>query len=416
MTSFILIQFVALGLLLILSAFFSSSEVALFSLNPLQIRRMSGTHPKAAERIRHILNPPTRFLSTILIGNTLVNVVISVIGFALAVQLYPVHGEWIAIAATTLLLLVLGEVAPKRIAFLWPERMSILYAMPLTMIMHGLTPLRVGLEKITETFAVTFKPRGRTLSEEEFETVVDMSGERGVLHAGERDMLKSIMRLEDLEARDVMTPRVDLIGYNLNDDQVDLASVAKRAKVRQLVLYRDSIDQVEGFLDVRRYLLDEAHRAQPAWLSPVYVPESCPLDRLLTRFLQERRRAAIVVDEYGGTAGVITRGDILEEITGDIDDEHADHKHLFDSVGADRWLLDGQISLEEINQKLALHLEAEGADRLAGWLATQLERLPRAGDVVTRQGCRAVVQQMRKHRVTQVLLERLPDTDAEATP
>lgn len=410
MTSLIVIQFVVLTLLLVVSAFFSSSEVALFSLNPLHIRRMGKSHPKAAEQVRHILNPPTRFLSTILIGNTLVNVMISVLGFAMAVQLFPTHGEWIAIAAMTLLLLVFGEVAPKRVAFLWPERMSMLYARPLTLIMHGLTPLRVGLEKITATFEVTFKPRGRTLSEEEFETVVDMSGEKGVLHEGERDMLKSIMRLEDLEARDVMTPRVDLIGYDLNDDQTDLETVAKRAKVRQLVLYRDHIDQVEGFLDVRRFLLDKAHRAQPAWAPPVYVPESCPLDRLLTRFLRERRRAAVVVDEYGGTAGVVTRGDILEEITGDIDDEHADHKLLFDPAGPNRWLLDGQISLEDINQKLDLDLEAEGVDRLAGWLAARLERLPRVGDAVTYQGYRAVVQLMRRHRVVLVLLERLPES------
>jgi putative hemolysin len=416
MTSILVIQLIALGLLLVVSAFFSSSEVALFALNPLQIRRLDRTHPKAAERIRVILNPPTRFLSTILIGNTVVNVVISILGFAVAMQLYPVHGEWIAIAAMTLLLLVFGEVAPKRIAFMWPERTAVVYAGPLLLIMRVLTPFRLGLEKITEHFQHAFQSRGRTLSEEEFESVVEMSGERGVLHAGERDMLKSIMRLEDLQARDVMTPRVDLIGCNLNDDRADLEAVAKRSKVRQLVLYRDSIDQVEGLLDVRRFLLDKAHRAQPAWLPPIYVPEACPLDRLLTRFLREQRRAAIVVDEYGGTAGLIKRGDILEEITGDIDDEHAEHKLLFDPAGSDRWLLDGQVSLEEINQKLDMRLEAEGADRLAGWLAARLERLPRPGDVVTHQGCRAVVQQMRKHRVTQVIVERLPATDDEEVP
>lgn len=414
MTSFIVIQFVVFGLLLAVSAFFSSSEVALFSLNPLQIRRLSRTHPNAAERIRTILNPPTRFLSTILIGNTLANVLVSILGFALLFQLFPEYGEWIAIAVITVVLLVLGEVAPKRIAFLWPERVSVLYAGALTLMMRALAPLRVGLEFITTQFQHAFRSRGRTLSDEEFETVVELSGEKGVLGEGERDMLKSIMRLEDLQARDVMTPRVDLVAYDLNDEQADLVAVAKRAKVRQLVLYRGSMDRVEGLLDVRRYLLDPAHRAQAAWLTPVYVPESSPLDRLLARFLRERRRAAIVVDEYGGTAGIVTRGDVLEEITGDIDDEHADHKLLFDPAGPNRWLLDGQISLEDINQKLDLDLEAEGVDRLAGWLAAQLERLPRPGDVVTHQGCRAVVQQMRRHRVTQVLVERLGESPKEA--
>lgn len=161
-------------------------------------------------------------------------------------------------------------------------------------------------------------------------------------------------------------------------------------------------------MDVRLFLLDPSHHIQAAWAPPLFVPESAPLDRVLNRFLREQRRAAIVVDEYGGTAGLMTRGDILEEITGDIDDEHADHKHLFETAGADRWILDGQISLEDINQRLHLQLEAEGADRLAGWIATQLGRLPRPGDHLTHQGCRAVVQQMRKHRITLVLLDRLP--------
>jgi len=201
---------------------------------------------------------------------------------------------------------------------------------------------------------------------------------------------------------------VDLIAYDLNDDRSDLASMARQSGVRQLVLCRDGLDQIEGFLDVRRFLLDPQHRVQAARLPPIFVPEAAPLDQLLARFLREHRRAAVVVDEYGGTAGIVTRGDILEEITGDIDDEHADHRHLFESVGPNRWLIDGQISLEEINEKLGLGLKAEGVDRLAGWLAAKLEHLPRPGDVVTTNECRALVQRMRRHRVTLVLFETKP--------
>ena len=416
MTMLLLLQLIAWVVLFVCSAFFSSSEVALFSLAPLQMRRLKTAHPQAARRLRYILEPPTRFLSTILIGNTLVNVLISVLGFVIAIQIFPQHGEWAAIGGMTLLLLLFGEVMPKRIAFLWPERLAVLYAAPLTVIMHALSPLRIALEYSTDSLQPLFKARGRTLSEDEFETLVDVSSERGVLHAGERDMLKSILRLEDLEARDVMTPRVDLIGYDLNSGESDLVEIARRAKVRHLVLFRDSLDRVEGLLDIRRFLLDASHRVQPAWSPPLYIPESARLDRLLEQFLHERRRAAVVVDEYGGTAGIITRGDMLEEITGDIDDELADHSHLFEPEGPETWILDGQISLEEINQKLDLHLEAEGVDRLAGWIAAQLERLPRAGDRVTHQGCRVVVRQMRWHRVTLVMLERIAsagDADEE---
>lgn len=405
MSFWLLIQLFALILLLMGSAFFSSSEVALFKLSPLDLRRLDQSHPHAAAKLRMILHPPTRFLSTILIGNTLVNVALSVLGYAVMVQLFPTYGEGLAILLMTLLLLVFGEVAPKRVAFIWPDRLAVLYALPLTMIMRVLTPFRLLLQVVTDRFRDAFHPGGRPLSDDEFETVVEMSGERGVLQEGERDMLKSILRLEDLQARDVMTPRVDLIGWDLNDGHADLPAFAQRARVRQLVLYRGTIDQVEGVLDVRDFLLLSAHRVQAARHEAIFVPESCPLDKLLARFLRERRRAAVVVDEYGGTAGLVTRGDILEEITGEIDDEHADHKRLFEPAGPDRWLLDGQISLEEIDARLGLSLEAEGVDRLAGWLSAQLERLPRPGDVVTASGCRAMVQQMRQHRVTVVLLQ-----------
>ena len=415
MTAWLLIQLVALLALLLLSGFFSSSEVALFSLNPLHIRRIGKSHPAEADRIRRLVNEPNSFLSTILIGNTLVNVVISVLGFALFTRLFPRHGEWLAMAAMTLLLLLFGEVMPKRAAFRWPVQIARWYAPPLVLLIGALTPLRLGLEWITDRFHGAFQPRGRTLSEDEFESVVAWSEEEGVLHEEERDMLLSILRLEDLQARDVMTPRVDLIGAELNSDTLRLEQIARAAKVRYLVLYREHLDQMAGFLDIRGFLLDPAHRLQPAWSPPIYVPESAPLDRLLEQFLRERRRVAIVVDEYGGTAGLITRGDILEEITGDLDDEQAAHKRLFEPVGPNRWLLDGQISLEEINQKLDAELEADGVDRLAGWIAARLERLPRAGDRVRHQGVEAVVQQMRHHRVTQVLLEQI-EPPAEEQP
>lgn len=412
----ILIQIVSLIVLLAFSAFFSSAESAFFTLNPLQLRRMDQSHPTAARRVHMILSDPNRFLATILIGNTVVNVLVSIIGLRLSLAFFPVHAEWIAVIGMTLLLLIFGEIGPKRLALIWPEQFSATYALPLSATIRALSPLRRALEMITKRFEPWFRTRGRTLSGEEFETVVTMSGEQGLLKKDERKMLQSILRLEDLQARDVMTPRVDLIGYDLNDDPHKLYTIALRAYVRHLVLYRDSIDRIEGVLDVRRYLLDPEHRVQPAWRNPLFVPEACPLDRLLTQFLQERRRVAIVVDEYGGTAGVVTRGDILEEIVGEIDDEHAEHKHVFDATGTDRWLLDGQISLEQINQELNLHLEAEGVDRMAGWIAAQLERLPRPGDTVTAQGCRAVVQQMRKHRVTLVQLERLPPPTEEDEP
>lgn len=414
MTLFLTIQLAGVLLLLLCSAFFSSSEVALFSLNPLQLRRLERDHGREAEMIREILSPPTRLLSTILIGNTLVNVVLAVLGYAVIAHFFTQHTEWLSVIIMTTLLLTFGEVMPKRAAFLWPEQLALLYAAPLSWIMRTLTPLRLGLERMTHQFDDLFRPRGRNLTDDELETVVDLSGEEGVLSEDERVMLKAILRLEDLQARDVMTPRVDMIGLDLRADKQTLVNQVRRARVRQLPLYRESMDHITGFLDARQFLLDPDHQWRTACSPPVYIPEAARLDSLLTRFLQDHVRAAIVVDEYGGTAGIITRGDILEEITGDIDDEHADHRQLFEAAGPDRWVLDGSISLEEINQRLDLDLAAEGVDRLSGWIAAELERMPQLGDSVTAQGVRVWVRQMRKHRITLALLERQPPPDKEA--
>ncbi len=407
MNTVILLQVLSLILLLGLSALFSSSEVAFFSMDPLRIRRLGEKDATAAARIKSLISPPTRLLSTILISNMAINVVVSVVGFALAENLFPGRGEGVAIVGMTLLLLIFGEISPKRIAMYWPEILCAWYAPILMATMKALTPVRIGLEKITETFHHVFRPRGRTLSEDEFASVVEMSEEEGVLQESERAMVKSVIRLEDLQAKDVMTPRVDIIGIDLQDSPSDPVTVARRTPLRQIPLYREQLDRIEGLLDTRRFLLDPGHDLRNAWMPPLFVPETCPLDKMLAQFLRERKRAAVVVDEYGGTAGIVTRGDILEEITGDIDDEHAAHKLLFESMGPNRWLVDGRVSLEEINTRLDLDLEAEGVDRLAGWIAAQLERMPQVGESVDAQSCRATVQHMRQHRITLAQLEKI---------
>jgi Mg2+/Co2+ transporter CorB len=405
MISWVLIQLVALVVLLAFSAFFSSSETAFFSLDPLQIRRMEGEHPAAAKRIRNLVAKPTQLLSTLLIGNTLINVTASTLGFGLADHFFPHHGETVAVPVMTMLLLIFGEIGPKRIAMFWPERVSRIYAGVFPAAHTALTPLRILLTAVTRHVEHLFERRGQTLTEDELESVVDLSGEAGVLASDESSMVQSIMGLEDLTASDVMVPRVDVVGVDLYNPPASCKDLALNAGVRFLPLYSGNLDQVEAVLNVSRFLLDPDHILARASGEPFYVPETAPLDKVLSQFLQTGTRVAVVVDEYGGTSGLITRGDILEEITGEIDDEFAPHKPMIESVGTDRWLADGSISLEDLNEETGLSLTAEGADRLAGWIAEQIERMPRAGDVIKAQGCRAVVRQMRRNRVLLVYVE-----------
>ncbi len=407
MTLTVLALFFALLFLLVGSAFFSSSETAFFSLNPLSVRRISARHAGEGERIRQILSTPTRFLSTILIGNTIVNVAAANVGYALTERFFPGHGEAISIPAMTVLLLIFGEIGPKSVGFFYAEGLATALAPVVGWVCWLMTPLRAVLEWTTRRLEPLFRPHGRTLSEEEFETVLEISGEEGILNADELAMIKAIIRLEDLKVSNVMTPRVDVIGFDLDDPPADAVERARQARRNFLLLYHGHVDNVAGFLNVRKFLLDPDHRIEAATQPPFFVPEGSPLNQVLTLFQQERRRIAVVVDEYGGTAGLLTRGDILEEISGEIYNELSKPRPLFQSAGPHRWLVDANISLEEINRKLRLRLEAEGADRLAGWIAARCGHMPKQGDVLEEQGTRITVLQTIKLRVTLAQIEKI---------
>ena len=389
------------------SAFFSVAETVFFSLNPLNLRRLTQKHPVVGARIHAILNRPTELLSTILIGNTIANIAIASLGYQLAVRLIPAYAEPVSMAGVTVLLIVFSEAIPKRVGLLFTERLAVLFTPVISALILGFTPVRLVMEKITRKMEPLFRPRGRTLSEEEFESVLEMSSEEGIINADELAMIKAIIKLEDLKASDVMTPRVDLIGLDLGEDPSTYLNRARSSRRNYLLIYRDHFDMVEGFLDVKKYLLDPEHKLEAARFPPYFVPENNPLNVLLNRFQKERRRIAVVVDEYGGTAGVITRGDILEEITGEIYNELNRPRPIFQEAGPHRWLVDANFSLEELNRKLRLHLQTEGADRLAGWIAAHLGHVPQRDNTVEAQGCRVTVMQTMKQRVTLAQIEKL---------
>jgi putative hemolysin len=407
MTALLAIEGAALLILFICSAFFSSAETALFSLDPIQIHRIRRVRPRAADRIDKLLQAPTKLLSTILIGNTLVNVAASALGYAIIGRLIAGHAALVAIPTMVALLLVFGEVAPKRLAMQQSEQLSSSYAGILSILMRLLGPVRALLEYLTQGFEKHIRLRNKPLTEDEFLTAVEASEEEGFLDEEERTMVDGIIRLADIQASDVMAPRVDLIGIDLDDDPSTYESTVRGSKFRYLPVYRETLDNVQGLVDVSRFLLDPKLDLTVAMTKPFYVPETVPLDTLLTTLQKENRRVAIVADEYGGTAGLITRGDILEEIVDYVGDEREEQKLTIEPGGKGRWLIDGSISLEEINYELDLNLEAEGADRIAGWVSAIAGHIPKPGEEVRHQGCSVTVRRVRKNRITLILLEKL---------
>ncbi len=407
MSTLVSVKAVMLLALLALSAFFSSSETSMFSLDPLDIERLRERHPAAAGRLERLLAAPAALLSSILIGNTLTNVSAAGLGFSLMQDLGIVRAEALAIAVMTTLLLVFGEITPKRYARKYAVSVAAYVAVPLSVMVRVLHPVQLVLERITGT--LTHSPGGKrkAMTEDEFLTVVEVGEEEGILDEEERTMVDGIVGLEDSQASDIMTPRVDLIGIDLIEPPDRQEARARSVRCRYMPVYRESLDNIEGFLDVPRFLLSGGHNLTPFIIPPFAVPENAPLDTLLATFLREDRRIAVVADEFGGTAGLITRGDILEEIAEDVDNEFGDQQFTIQQIAPGRWLVNGSVSLEDINYELDTALEAEGADRISGWITAQAEKIPRTGESVEAQGCRATVQRLRKHRITLVLLEKL---------
>lgn len=404
-----LMIFILLGVLLVLlgfSAFFSSAETALFSLSPIHIHRIKRNHPKAARQIELLLATPAALLSSILIGNTLVNVAAANIGFIIADYFCNPYGEAVAIPIMTTLIIIFGEVTPKRLAVRRPEQLARVYLTPLNLLIWMLTPIRMVLDRITRWFPKHLVPVHPALTEDELLTAVDVGHEEGILSKEERTMVDGIIRLETLQARDVMTPRVDLIGIDLNADPSTYPDICRKARFRFLPVYRNDLDHIEGFLEVARFLISPGAGLQAAIHPHFYVPDTAPLDTLLTMFQQQSKRLAIVIDEYGGTAGLITRGDIQDEIAQIAGETPGDSALSIETAGPNRWLVNGTTSLEQINYDLDLNLESEGADRIAGWITVHAGRIPKTGDVIEEQGCRVTVLKMRKHRITLVQIEK----------
>jgi putative hemolysin len=405
---FTLILFLILLALAIEGALVSVNETALFSLNPIHIHRIGQKRPKAAREIESILSRPTTPLSSLLITNTFVNIASANIGFVLAERLVPGRGAAIAIPIMTLFIIIFGEIVPKRLAIRHAESLTVNLLPYLRTHILLTTPFRWLLNRVTRRFSKHFERRHTPVSNEELRTLVDVGEQEGVLNVEESAMIDGIIRLEKIEVRDVMTPRVDIIGLDLEDDPATWPSTVRKSEGRFMTAYRGALDHIEGFIDVPHYMLAGNYDLRNSLIPHFFVPDTMPLDNLLTLFQHEHIQIAVVIDEYGGTAGLITREDILEEILPDMSEDPTGTGGI-KPLGTTRWLVDGTTSLEDINDELDLSLNSDGADRIGGWVMEKAEHLPKAGEVVVAQGCKATVGEIKRHRIRTVILEKVEE-------
>lgn len=326
----VFLHLLGLLLLLSLSAFFSASEAALFSLSRLRLRRLSEIDPKRGGTVLRLLERPTRTLITILIGNELVNVTAAVTGTSLVTYLVGPPKAWLAILFMLPLILVFGELTPKTAAVTRADEVSCGVARPLYLFSLLIAPLRGLLTWVVNAIlrllgvSATLGPSG--ISEEEFKVILDVGRRDGVVEPSEQEMIERVLGFGQKSVRQVMTPRSAIFCLDVNLSFEEALEQVKKASFSRIPVYQETIDRIVGILHAKDLLRVKAEGSPPPTLSPLlhppfFIPETQGVDTLLKEFQRRRQRMAIVVNEYGGTAGLVTLEDLLEEVVGELPDE-----------------------------------------------------------------------------------------------
>ncbi len=396
---------VPMTMLIALSAFFSGSETILFSLNSVQRQRIKTKNPENDAVIGKCLGDSAVLLSTLLVGNTFVNFAVATLGYKAFTAWSPETGGFVSVPVMTAVLLVFGEIMPKQIALRRAESLAPACARLLLFWRMVLTPFNVVLRALSRAYAGALERERRALSDSELISYLDAAAERGEFSSEDAEMVEGVLRLSELHANDEMTPRVDMETYDLDLDGKARAEALSKCRHRHLPVIRRTPDAVEGVYDAKTGETEDA----------LFVPETVTLDDLLVTFRRSGKPLAVVLDEYGGTAGIITPKDILELIFGPKVFDHPGEEPAIVDHGGGVWEIDARANLDEINRLLEIELSAGDADRLSGWVAFHAERLPHVGQEIEADGCRATILKRRHRRVVSVRLEILdrPETDSD---
>ena len=404
------IQFGILLILFFMSAFFSSAETALTTVNKIRMRSLADEGNKKAEIVLDTIeNHKPKMLSAILIGNNIVNLYAASLTTTIA---YRFGGGMVSLATgiLTLAILVFGEITPKNLATLQSEKMSLSYIRIIRALMAVLTPVIYIINSFARgiLFLMRIDPNAANdiMTEDELRTIVDVSHEDGVIESEEKEMIYNVFDLGDAKAKDVMVPRVNVTFANVDCTFQELINIFKEDKYTRLPVYEDTTDNVIGTINMKDLLLfanRENFHVRDILREAYFTYEYKSISELLVEMRHASYNIAIVLDEYGETAGLITLEDILEEIVGEIHDEYDENEEEFiKKVDEREYIVEGSLSLDDINDRLDLELESEDYDSIGGLIIGQLDRLPEEGESVVCDGIRLVVDRLDKNRIDRV--------------
>ena len=408
-------QIIFLVILLFLSAFFSSAETALTTSNRIRMRTLAEDGDKRAVRVLRITDDSGKMLSAILIGNNIVNLSASSIATSLAINLWGRVGAGIATGILTFLILIFGEISPKTLATIHAEKISLAYSGIIELLMKLLTPIIYIINKFSLGFLLLlrFDPAAgdQQMTEEELRTIVDVGKESGVIESEEHEMINNLFDFGDAQAKEIMVPRIDMTFANINSSYKELIQIFEEDKFTRLPVYEETTDNVIGILNMKDLLLyeDREHfSVRNIMREPYFTYEHKNTAELFIEMRKSSISLAIVLDEYGATAGLITLEDLLEEIVGEIRDEYdTDEEDSILPLNDREFIVLGSTNLEDLCAELNLNFTSEDYDTIGGYLIGLLDHLPEKNEIIiTDDDILLRVEQMDKNRIEKIYIKK----------
>ena len=403
-------QIIVLIILLVLSGFFSMSETALMALSKIRIRHMVEEGVKGAKLVEKLTEDPNKLLGAILIGKNIVNILASSLATTLFVSLVGPSGVGVATAVMTVLVLIFGEITPKSIAKQKSEEVSLKVSKPINIIVKILKPF-IGIFSFISSLFIRLlggdpKATEPFITEEELRTMVGVSEEEGVLEDVEKEMIFNVFDFADSQAKDVMVQRVDIVAVDTEATYEEVLEVIKTEQFSRIPVYNQTIDDIVGVLYVKDLIIagqnKEGFKVSDYMREPYYTFEFKKIKELFNEMKKTRNHLSVVLDEYGGTVGIVTIEDLIEEVFGDIEDEYDDYDKEIEVVKEDEYIVDGSAKLDDISELIGVNMESEEFDSVGGLIIGELGRFPDNKEEVTLNKIRFVVEEVDKNRIKKV--------------
>ncbi|WP_445330247.1 HlyC/CorC family transporter [Tepidibacter sp. Z1-5] len=405
-------QFFILFILLGISSFFSASETALMSLSKIKIRHMKEESIEGADVVSKLIENPNKLLGAILVGNNVVNIGASAIATSLFIDLFKEKGAAIATIFMTIAVLIFGEITPKSLAAQNSENVSLKVSKIISIVVVVLSPIVFIFNYLSKFIIKLFGGNPDVhqpfITEEELRTMVDVSHEEGVLEVEEKEMIQNVFEFGDLQAKDAMIQRTDVIGVDVESTYEELVEIFQEGHFSRMPIYEESIDDIIGILNVKDFAFIDKDKdtfdIRKYMRDPYYTFEFKKITELFQEMREEKVHMAIVLDEYGGTAGIITIEDLIEEIVGDIEDEYDEEDDEIKIINEDEYVVDGSTRINIVNEIIGTNIESEEFESIGGVLIGELGRLPEEGEEVNFDNIKFIVESLDKNRIKSIRL------------